>query len=84
MQLSKEREPAVTTESFEDIPTGSNEDICAERSSGKATVCSNDFPDGGMRAWLVVFGVCPILISFHEFIRYHMTFCQAVCGLFAT
>jgi len=63
MQAEKEKDPATT--SFGDFPTYSNEDIGekAQKGSGEATaVCSNDFPDGGMRAWLVVAGVCPICV----------------------
>ena len=35
-----------------------NEDVILDEEKAEAAHAKADFPDGGLRAWLVVFGVC--------------------------
>jgi hypothetical protein len=36
----------------------SEEDVMPDEAEAEAAHAKADFPDGGLRAWLVVFGVC--------------------------
>ncbi len=75
MQAFKEKEPAVSLKDFPRDNEGT-----AERGSDEAVVCSDDFPDGGKQAWLVVIGVCPILPLMNYVITYNL---QTMCSMFA-